>query len=141
MNPNSKEDTDPMPLHLVTPFDRDPEPPGEVDATPAPKRRIFADLCLILIKAGAFLGSIYLAVLGLPLLFFLALTGGNMELLFTQIGNLAAHYLAADHARQAEFNQGVAFALLGIATLIAIWRLPRFLDDVAETLAHDKEMP
>lgn len=136
---NPKEDQNPMPLHLVTPFDRDPEPSGEVEANPARKRRILADLCFILIKAGAFLGSIYLAVLGLPLAVFLILVGGNLTLLFTQLGNLSAHYLAADHAAQAQFVQATAYGLLGLATLVVIWRLPRFVDQVAETLADRRK--
>ncbi|WP_088306562.1 hypothetical protein [Novosphingobium sp. B 225] len=128
-----------MPLHLVTPFDRAPETPGELDAKPSPKRRIFADLCYILVKAGAFLGSIYLAVLGLPLAYFLLLVGGNPALLFTQLGNLSAHYLAADHAAQARFVQAAAYGLLGVATLVVIWRLPRFASQVAETLADRRK--
>lgn len=131
-----------MPLHLVTPIDCDPaEQPlyenGSVSAPPW--RRIFADICFILIKAGAFLGSIYLAVLGLPLLFFLLLTGGDMALLFAQLGNLAAHYLAADHAAQALFGNTLKLAALAIATLVAIWRLPAFLDDVTRALAPRDE--
>ena len=94
-------------------------------------RQIFADLCFILVKAGAFLGAIYLAVLGLPLLLLLLLTGGDMTLLFAQLGNLSAHYLAADHAGQAVFANELKLAGLALATLTVIWRLPRFLDDVA----------
>ena len=130
-----------MPLHLVTPFDRDDlAPPGD---DPAPSvfanwRRHAADLCTILIKAGAFLGAIYLMVLGLPLVFFLLLTGGDLALLFVQLGNLSAHYLAADHARQASFAAELKLGLFGIATLVAILRLPHFLDDVSTTLAQDK---
>ena len=101
--------------------------------------RIFADLCFILVKAGAFLGAIYLAVLGLPLLFFLLLTGGDMMLLFTQLGNLAAHYLAADHARQAHFGNELKLAALGLATLAVIWRLPRFLGEVAAISAREED--
>ena len=131
-----------MPLHLIAPFDRepDPAPPGDAPIRRASRhRRQFADLCFILVKAGAFLGAIYLAVLGLPLMFFLMLTGGDMALLFAQLGNLSAHYLAADHARQAEFAGEIKLALLGIATFAAIWRLPRFLDEVAATLDHEEE--
>ena len=101
--------------------------------------QIFADLCFILVKAGAFLGAIYLAVLGLPLLFFLLLTGGDMTLLFAQLGNLAAHYQAADHARQAAFANELKLAALGIATLAVIWRLPRFLGDVAAQSSREED--
>lgn len=124
-----------MPLQLVTPFDReDQAPPLIAQATLARWRARFADMCFIVLKAGAFLGAIYLAVLGLPLLVFLALVGGDIELLFTQLGNLSAHYLAADQARQAGFAGGIKLGLFGIATLIAIWRLPRFLNEISATL-------
>lgn len=128
-----------MPLHLVSPFDRDPEPPGEAEARPARKRRALADLCFLLIQAGAFLGSIYLAVLGLPLALFLLLVGGNPTLLFTQLENLSAHYLAADHMAQTRFIQMIAYSLLGLATFIVIWRLPRFASQVAQTLADRRK--
>jgi hypothetical protein len=105
-----------------------------------PTQRRAADVCFILIKASAFLGAIYLGVLGLPLLFFLALTGGDMTLLFTQLGNLAAHYLAADPARQALFANELKLGLLGIATLVLLWRLPVFLDQMAGALAREEQV-
>lgn len=141
-----------MPLYLVTPFDHhaapsaaetpqavqpvQQKPSGEA---PPPRRRRLSDLWFILVKAGAFLGAIYLMVLGLPLLAFLMLAGGDPERLFLHLDNLAAHYLAADHGARAAFDQGTALGLFGLATLIAIWRLPRFLDDVHTGLAGDEQ--
>src|SRR3546814_9500778 len=98
-----------MPLHLVSPFDREVETPPR-DDPPGPIstrhwRQPLRDMCFILIKAGAYLGSIYLAVLGLPLLFFLLLAGGDLGLFFMHFGKIAAHYLAADHAAQAEIGR------------------------------------
>lgn len=128
-----------MPLHFATPFDDDKAvPPGGEESSIDRWRRHGADICFILIKAGGFLGAIYLMVLGLPLVFFLMLAGGDLSLLFVQLGNLSAHYLAADHARQASFAAELKLGLFGVATLIAILRLPRFLDDVATTLGQDK---
>ena len=141
-----------MPLYLASPFDREVEP----DAASLPPRpairhslplrqtihrlpRLAADLFYLLVKAGAFLGAIYLAVLGLPLLFFLALVGGDMTLFFTQLGNLSAHYLAADHASRASFAAVIKLVLLGLATFVVIWRLPRFLDEVSAELASSGE--
>lgn len=161
-----QEDNTAMPLQLISPFDHDPDiapeqqqsvtppavlPDAQLDAildlspdeqTKAPAKRllqIFADLCFILVKAGAFLGAIYLSVLGLPLLFFLLLTGGDMTLLFAQLGNLAAHYQAADHARQAAFANELKLAALGIATLAVIWRLPRFLGEIAAKSSREED--
>jgi hypothetical protein len=127
------------------------KPPGDVPV-PAPTlvllpsdprkaselRRHFADLWYILVKAGAFLGAIYLAVLGLPLLAFLMLAGGDPERLFLHLGNLSAHYLAADHARRALFAGELTLGFFGLATFAAIWRLPAFLDDVATGLSEDR---
>mgnify|MGYP006331725945 FL=1 len=133
-----------MPLHLVSPFDREVEtPPGDNPPGPISTqhwRQPLRDICFILIKAGAYLGSIYLAVLGLPLLFFLLLAGGDLGLFFMHLGNLAAHYLAADHAAQAGFINELKLGLFGVATLVVIWRLPRFLDDVSAALAPRKEV-
>lgn len=131
-----------MSLHSVTPLDRDAADlrARKADAkTSPPWRRIFADICFILIKSSAFLGSIYLAVLGLPLLFFLALSGGDMTLLFGQLGNLAAHYLAADQSAQALFGNTLKLGALAIATLVALWRLPTFLNDMACALEHQDD--
>jgi hypothetical protein len=129
-----------MPVHLVTPFDRAQDREAEDGFVLSPPgktwRAHLADICYILIKAGAFLGAIYLMVLGLPLLFFLMIAAGDMTLLFSHLGNLAAHYLAADHARQASFVNELKLGLFAIATLIAVLRLPRFLDEVAHGLAR-----
>lgn len=141
-----------MPLYLVTPFDHlatpvaaDMAPPGlpapatSAGDNPPPARRYLADLWYILVKAGAFLGAIYLMVLGLPLLAFLMLAGGDPERLFLHLDNLAAHYLAADHNARAAFDQGTALGLFGLATLIAIWRLPSFLDAVQAGLSESEK--
>lgn len=122
-----------MPLHLVTPFDTDPETDA-VERHHPNLGRLIADGLFILIRSTAFLASIYLGVLGLPLLFFLALTGGDMTLFFAQLGNLSAHYLEADDAARAAFLGQVRLGLFGIATLIALWRLPVFLAGIARSL-------
>ena len=127
-----------MPLHLITPFDRDDVASSDGEPSVgafADWRRHGADLCYILLKASAFLGAIYLMVLGLPLLFFLMLTGGDLALLFVQLGNLSVHYLAADHAARASFGSAMTLGLFGVATLITILRIPRFLDDVSRGLS------
>ncbi len=141
-----------MSLYLVSPFDppcleieEDAQVPAQPRTTlpdgPAlpPARRHLADLWYILVKAGAFLGAIYLMVLGLPLLAFLMLAGGDPERLFLHLDNLAAHYLAADHNARAAFDQGTALGLFGLATLIAIWRLPAFLDAVQAGLSESEK--
>ena len=82
-----------MPLLLASPFDRtlDPVPAEPIPPEPVPEpalaplppdvvrkigpRQDLADLWFILVKAGAWLGAIYLMVLGLPLMVLLALAG------------------------------------------------------------------
>lgn len=130
-----------MPLHLISPFDRPLDTrPDEGFATPSAKswRQHAADTCYILVKAGGFLGSTYLMTLGLPLLFFLLISGGSVDLLFAQIENLAGRFLTADPVRKAGFVEELKFAAVGLATLLAVWRLPRFLNEVATRLQGEK---
>ncbi len=146
-----------MPLLLASPFDRmlEPAPAEPTPPQPFPEpalallppdvvrkiepRQDLADLWFILVKAGAWLGAIYLMVLGLPLLFLLALAGGNLDLVFLQLGNLAAHYQSADPVSRVAFNRGMVLTLFGLATLTTIWRLPSFLDRVDTDLSGAKQ--
>lgn len=130
-----------MPLHVVTPFDRtqDLQLDEGLDLPHGPTwRRHAADACFILIKAGGFLASTYLMTLGLPLLFFLMISGGSVDVFFAQVANLADRFLSADAARQSGFVEELKFGLIGLATLIAIWRMPRFLNEVADGLREEE---
>ena len=130
-----------MPLNSVAPFEANSDQPT-FDTASKSQRGVgpfMADAAYILIKASVFLASIYIGVLGLPLIFFLAVTGGDMALFFAQLGNLSAHFLDADAAARADFLIQVRLGLFGIATLIALWRLPTFLADISRTL-HPKGM-
>ena len=135
-----------MPLHLVSPFDQaqeraflsggddgfDPPPPDKT------WRGHLADTYYILVKAGGFLASTYLMTLGLPLLFFLMISGGDVELFFAQIANFADRFFGADPERQLGFVNDLKFGLIGLATLVACLRMPRFLCEVAEGLQEEK---
>ncbi|MFC3096199.1 hypothetical protein [Alteraurantiacibacter palmitatis] len=132
-----------MELHLVDPVHQAPVLPQSniASVTSAPKRtwqRRTSDLCYIALKASGFIASSYLMALGAPLLFFLALSGGDAGLLFGQIANIAERFLAADHARQAAFLGEVKVVLIGLATLLIAWRLPRFLRDLNNELSGEK---
>jgi hypothetical protein len=131
-----------MPLHLVSPFDQAQESPGDDGFDPPPPdkswRGHLADTCYILVKAGGFLASTYLMTLGLPLLFFLMISGGDVELFFAQIANFADRFLGADSERQVGFVNDLKFGLIGLATLVACLRMPRFLCEVAEGLREEK---
>ncbi|MGX7952948.1 hypothetical protein ACWPM1_10315 [Tsuneonella sp. HG249] len=131
-----------MPLHLVSPFDQAQESPEDDVFDPPPPdknwRGHLADTCYILVKAGGFLASTYLMTLGLPLLFFLMVSGGNVELFFAQIANFADRFLGADAERQVGFVNDLKLGLIGLATLVACLRMPRFLCEVAEGLREER---
>lgn len=132
-----------MELHLVDPAHQAPALTKSDTASPtsAPKsawQRRTSDLCYIALKASGFIASSYLMALGAPLLFFLALSGGDAGLLFAQLANIAERFLAADHARQVAFLGEVKLVLIGLATLLIAWRLPRFLRDLNNELSGEK---
>ena len=129
-----------MPLQLVTPFDR--TDPSEDEQPVSPPVRILrsrmADGCYILLRGSLFLGSSYLMALGLPLLFFLLLSGGNPDAFFAHVANLGDRFLAADLARRVTFLDQCKFVLIGLATLVVVWRMPRFIRDLDRELSGEK---
>ena len=129
-----------MPLHLVTPFDRT-DPSEDEQPVSQPVRTLrsrVADGCYILLRGCLFLGSSYLMALGLPLLFFLLLSGGNPDAFFGHVANLGDRFLAADLARRVTFLGQCKFVLIGLATLVVVWRMPRFIRDLDRELSGEK---
>ena len=129
-----------MPLHLVTPFDRtDPSEDEQPVSQPVQTLRSrMADGCYILLRGCLFLGSSYLIALGLPLLFFLLLSGGNPDAFFAHVANLGDRFLAADLARRVTFLGQCKLVLIGLATLVVVWRMPRFIRDLDRELSGEK---
>lgn len=129
-----------MPLHLVTPFDRtDPSEDEQPVSQPVQTLRSrMADGCYILLRGCLFLGSSYLMALGLPLLFFLLLSGGNPDAFFAHVANLGDRFLAADLARRVIFLGQCKIVLIGLATLVVVWRMPRFIRDLDRELSGEK---
>jgi len=131
-----------MSLHLITPFDQEQEPPSGDSFDPPPPhkgwRGHLADTCYILLKACGFLASTWLMALGLPLLFFLVISGGDVELFFAHLANFAERFLGADPERQVGFVGELKFGLIGLATLVACVRLPAFLCEVSAGLREEK---
>jgi hypothetical protein len=131
-----------MPLHLFTPFDRAQECEVEdILDTPPPRktwRSHAADGCYIVLRGSIFLASSYLMALGFPLLLFLLISGGDAEVFFAHLSNIADRFLAADPARQLGFLTEFKFVLIGLATLVVIWRLPRFIRDLDQELSEEK---
>lgn len=129
-----------MPLHLVTPFDRTNASEGEQPVSQPVQtwRSRMADGCYIVLRGSLFLGSSYLMALGLPLLFFLLLSGGNPDAFFGHVANLGDRFLAADLARRVTFLGECKFILIGLATLVVVWRMPRFIRDLDRELSGEK---
>ena len=132
------------PLHLIAAAEHDPAHGEALHALRDDKahrgwRTRAADLCFITLRASTFLGSSYLMALGVPLVFFLAISGGDGSSLFAHLANLAERFLAADHARQVSFLAEFKLVLIAAATLIAAWRLPRFLRDLERDLLGGKK--
>ena len=129
-----------MPLHLVTPFDRT-DPSEDEQPVSQPVRTLrsrVADGCYILIRGCLFLGSSYLMALGLPLLFFLLLSGGSPDAFFAHVANLGDRFLAADFERRVAFLGECKVLLAGLATLVVVWRMPRFIRDLDRELSGEK---
>lgn len=138
-----------MNIHISTPADRALSAPSARDkhwTAPLAKglagwRRHGAEMAYLGLKACGFLGTCWLMAFGLPLLFFLAISGGNLDVLFWQVDNLASRWIAADAARKLAFTQTMQVVLISSTTLIAMWRLPAFLADVTGHRAHRDDRP
>jgi hypothetical protein len=93
-----------------------------------------ADGCYIMIRSGIFLMACWVIAMGLPLMFLLLLTGGQMDVTFAFLGSLFGAFADATPDRQYVFANQSTWFLVALATAVAAWRLPRFLDEVSEGL-------
>lgn len=129
-----------MPLHLVTPIDRAQDARADSDILDLPVkgwRSHAADLCYIVLRGSTFLASSYLMALGLPLLFFLLISGGDAGVFFAHLANISDRFLGAEQGRQIGFLGEFKFVLIGVATLVVVWRLPRFINDLERELSGE----
>lgn len=130
-----------MPLHLVTPIDRAQDARADSDSLDLPVkgwRSHAADLCYIVLRGSTFLASSYLMALGLPLLFFLLISGADAGVFFAHLANISDRFLGAEQSRQIGFLDEFKFVLIGVATLVVVWRLPRFINDLERELSGEK---
>ena len=130
-----------MPLHLVTPIDRAQDARADSDSLDLPVkgwRSHAADLCYIVLRGSTFLASSYLIALGLPLLFFLLISGGDAGVFFAHLANISDRFLGAEQGRQIGFLDEFKLVLIGVATLVVVWRLPRFIRDLDRELSGEK---
>lgn len=130
-----------MPPHLVTPIDRAQDARADSESLDLPVkgwRSHAADLCYIVLRGSTFLASSYLMALGLPLLFFLLISGGDAGVFFAHLANISDRFLGAEQGRQIGFLDEFKFVLIGVATLVVVWRLPRFINDLERELSGEK---
>ncbi|MDE8652242.1 hypothetical protein [Novosphingobium album (ex Liu et al. 2023)] len=130
-----------MPLHFVKPIDRVQDARADSDSLDLAAKgwRVHAaDLCYIVLRGSTFLASSYLIALGLPLLFVLMISGGDAGVFFAHLANISERFLGAEQGRQAGFVGEFKFVLIGVATLVVVWRLPRFINDLERELSEEK---
>lgn len=128
-----------MPTNFTTFLDRDDDvapPDGAID-WPRLVRRISRDFAYAMLKTAGFTATTVLMALGLPLFAFLALVGWDMTLLFGQLDNFATRFIAADPARRLEFAGDLKILFAVACALVALVRLPRFVDELVTTLARE----
>ena len=145
-----------MPLHSLTPFDRDApsdqvthaDPDPEVEAwfarnlpDPARRRRKPIDwragasgFAAIMLLGTRYAVTTFVLVLGLPLFVFLLVAGWDMGLLLASLGGLAAHYEAAGPLQRVAFSSDTRALFFAAAGVVALARLPRFVRELADTL-------
>ncbi len=94
---------------------------------PFPVQQYFQTTCHIMLEASLFAISSVLMALGLPLCFFLILSGWDLLGLFTHLDNLSNRYLAADAARRLMFSSDLKIMFFAATALIAALRMPGFI--------------
>ena len=99
--------------------------------SPFPVRKLFQTSCHIMLEASLFTMSSVLMALGLPLCFFLILSGWDLLGLFTHLDNLSSRYLEADGMRRLAFSSDLKIIFFGFTALIAALRMPGFTRRIA----------
>ena len=99
--------------------------------SPFPVRKLFQTSCHIMLEASLFAISSVLMALGLPLCFFLLLSGWDLLGLFTHLDNLSSRYLEADGVRRLAFSSDLKIIFFGSTALIAALRMPGFTRRIA----------
>ena len=128
-----------MPLVCDTMVDRIAagRPRGSNKRLPVDLKALMQGTCLVLIEAAGFAASSLLLVLGLPLFVFLFLAGGDLGLLFAQLGNLADHYRDAEPLQRLAFSRDLKAGVLIAAGGLVLIRLPGFVRRLGRKLAND----
>jgi len=95
-----------------------------------PWRTYFEHACEIALLAGGFAFSTVMITLGLPLFFFLAISGWDLGGLFAHLDNLSSRYLEADAVRRLTFSSDLKWVFFTATALIAAIRFPAFFKQI-----------
>ena len=109
---------------------------GSNTRLPVDLKTLVQGTCLVLIETAGFAASSLLLVLGLPLFVFLFLAGGDLALLFAQLGNLADHYRDAEPLQRLAFGRDLKAGFLIAAGGLVLFRLPGFVRRLNRKLAN-----
>ena len=107
--------------------------------SPFPVRQCFQATCHIMLEASLFAMSSVLMALGLPLCFFLLLSGWDLLGLFTHLDNMSSRYLEADGIRRLAFSSDLKIIFFGSTALIAALRIPRFIARITDDFPEGRE--
>tara|TARA_R110002033_G_scaffold2206_1_gene15566 strand:- start:330 stop:731 length:402 start_codon:yes stop_codon:yes gene_type:complete len=106
---------------------------------PFPLKQFFQNTCHIMLEVSLFTMSSVLMALGLPLCFFLLLSGWDLLGLFTHLDNLSVRYLQADGMRRLAFSSDLKIIFFGFTALIAALRVPRFIARITGDFPEGRE--
>ena len=99
--------------------------------------RILADTCHVTLSITLWLAGTVLAALGAVFAFVIAAADGRPLRFFAHLQNLSTHYLFADPATRARFDDQVLLLFLGVVGLFLIARLPGFATRLRRELAQN----
>ncbi len=99
--------------------------------------RIVADACHVTLSVVFWLAGTVLAALGAVFAFVIVAADGRPLRFFAHLQNLSTHYLFADPAARARFDDQVLLLFLGVVGLFLIARLPGFATRLRRELAQN----
>lgn len=102
-------------------------------------RQYVQTVCHFIWEIAVFAVTTALMTLGLPLCFFLAISGWDLIGLFTHLDNLATRYLEADAVRRLAFSHDLKRMFFAATALITALRMPGFISRLSSDLPERSE--
>ena len=123
------------------PFDRlqQQKPKAKNSAAELNLKRFVQASCFIFLETARLAISTVLIILGLPLFVFLFLVGWDLGLLFTQLGNLSAHYHSAEASQRLLFSADLKIAFIVLTGGLLIARMPGFFRMLRQAFPENHE--